>query len=171
MVLNGSWVDAPECQLIPHTHCDLTFDLGSDSDYNLQVRAQCGSQLSPWTELIPPFNRRDSKRATRCLLFPAWSRHCAGTCSCLKLQTFWCKASSLCYQWKLISSVAQRDFCLKRTLMSSRIAIQIQEKTATFWVTADSGRDNWFGIRLRDVVRVGVPFLKTKVKPMPKSKK
>ncbi|XP_068582230.1 interleukin-20 receptor subunit beta [Cebidichthys violaceus] len=60
MVLNGSWVDAPECQLIPHTHCDLTFDLGSDSDYNLHVRAQCGSQRSPWTQLSPPFNRRDT---------------------------------------------------------------------------------------------------------------
>lgn len=60
MVLNGSWVDAPECQQIPHTHCDLTFDLGSDSDYNLHVRAQCGSQLSAWSQLGRPFNRRDT---------------------------------------------------------------------------------------------------------------
>ncbi|XP_044075698.1 cytokine receptor family member B16 [Siniperca chuatsi] len=60
MVMNGSWVDAPECQQTPHTHCDLTFDLGSDSDYNLHVRAQCGSQLSPWTKLSRPFNRRDT---------------------------------------------------------------------------------------------------------------
>ncbi|XP_037643387.1 cytokine receptor family member B16 [Sebastes umbrosus] len=59
-VLNGSWVNAPECQWIPHAHCDLTFDLGSDSDYNVHVRAQCGSQPSPWTELSPPFNRRDT---------------------------------------------------------------------------------------------------------------
>ncbi|KAM8728139.1 interleukin-20 receptor subunit beta [Acanthopagrus schlegelii] len=59
-VLNGSWVDAPECQQTRHTHCDLTFDLGSDSDYNLHVRAQCGSTLSPWTDLSPPFNRRDT---------------------------------------------------------------------------------------------------------------
>ncbi|XP_042354134.1 cytokine receptor family member B16 [Plectropomus leopardus] len=59
-VLNGSWVDAPECQLTPHTHCDLTFDLGSDSDYNLRVRAQCGSKLSSWTDLSPPFNRRET---------------------------------------------------------------------------------------------------------------
>ncbi|XP_070830037.1 interleukin-20 receptor subunit beta [Chaetodon trifascialis] len=59
-VLNGSWVDALECWQTPHTHCDLTFDLGSDSDYNLHVRAQCGSQLSPWTKLSPPFNRRDT---------------------------------------------------------------------------------------------------------------
>ncbi|XP_041805780.1 cytokine receptor family member B16 isoform X2 [Chelmon rostratus] len=58
IVLNGSWVDAPDCQQTPQTQCDLTFDLGSDSDYNLQVRAQCGSQLSPWTKLSPPFNRR-----------------------------------------------------------------------------------------------------------------
>ncbi|XP_033505929.1 interleukin-20 receptor subunit beta [Epinephelus lanceolatus] len=60
MLLNGSWVDAHECQLIPHTHCDLTLDLGSDSDYNLRVRAQCGSQLSLWTKLSLPFNRRDT---------------------------------------------------------------------------------------------------------------
>ncbi|KAM9349499.1 interleukin-20 receptor subunit beta [Symphorus nematophorus] len=60
MVLNGSWLDAPECQLTPHTRCDLTHDLGSDSDYNLHVRAKCGSQLSPWTKLSRPFNRRDT---------------------------------------------------------------------------------------------------------------
>ncbi|XP_054483602.1 cytokine receptor family member B16 [Anoplopoma fimbria] len=60
MFRNGSWLDAPKCQLIPQTHCDLTFDLGSDSDYNLHVRAQCGSQLSPWSKLSPPFNRRDT---------------------------------------------------------------------------------------------------------------
>ncbi|TMS09877.1 Interleukin-20 receptor subunit beta [Larimichthys crocea] len=59
-VLNGSWVDAPECQQTPHAHCDLTFDLGSDSDYNLRVRAQCESQRSAWTELSAPFNRRDT---------------------------------------------------------------------------------------------------------------
>ncbi|CAN9503051.1 unnamed protein product [Ophioblennius macclurei] len=60
LVRNGSWVDAAECQQIPHTHCDLTFDLGSDSDYNLQVRAQCDKQLSAWTKLSQPFNRRDT---------------------------------------------------------------------------------------------------------------
>ncbi|XP_026230680.1 cytokine receptor family member B16 isoform X2 [Anabas testudineus] len=58
MVLNGSWVDALDCQKIPHKHCDLTFDLGSDSDYNIRVRAQCGSELSSWSELSPTFNRR-----------------------------------------------------------------------------------------------------------------
>ncbi|XP_034744487.1 cytokine receptor family member B16 [Etheostoma cragini] len=57
-VLNGSWVDAPECQLTPQTHCDLTSDLGSDSDYNIRVRAQRGALASPWTWLRPPFNRQ-----------------------------------------------------------------------------------------------------------------
>ncbi|CAJ1073057.1 cytokine receptor family member B16 [Xyrichtys novacula] len=56
---NGSWLPAHECQLTPHTHCDLTFDLGSDSDYNLRVRAQCGSDLSDWS-LSGPFNRRQT---------------------------------------------------------------------------------------------------------------
>lgn len=55
------WVDAPDCQLIPLAQCDLTFDLGSDSDYNLRIRAQCGAQRSAWTDLQPPFNRRDSE--------------------------------------------------------------------------------------------------------------
>ncbi|XP_056266558.1 cytokine receptor family member B16 isoform X2 [Pseudoliparis swirei] len=54
------WLNAPECQLSPHTRCDLTFDLGSDSDYNLRVRAQCGSELSAWSDLRAPFNRRDT---------------------------------------------------------------------------------------------------------------
>lgn len=67
MVLNGSWVDALACQLTPETCCDLTFDLGSDSDYNLRVRAGCGSQKSTWTKTSSPFNRRDSenKRSRR----------------------------------------------------------------------------------------------------------
>ncbi|CAB1436772.1 unnamed protein product [Pleuronectes platessa] len=43
-----------------NTHCDLTLDLGSDSDYNVQVRGQCGSQPSAWAELRRPFNRRDT---------------------------------------------------------------------------------------------------------------
>ncbi|KAF7642772.1 hypothetical protein LDENG_00250930 [Lucifuga dentata] len=59
-ILNGRWVDAPECQKIPHTRCDLTFDLGSDSDYNIRVRGQCGWQVSTWTSLSAPFNRRDT---------------------------------------------------------------------------------------------------------------
>lgn len=61
MVLNGSWVDALDCQLTPETCCDLTFDLGSDSDYSLRVRARCGSQTSAWTKASSPFNRRDSE--------------------------------------------------------------------------------------------------------------
>lgn len=61
MVLNGSWVDALDCQLTPESQCDLTFDLGSDSDYNLRVRAHCGSQKSAWTETSSPFNRRESE--------------------------------------------------------------------------------------------------------------
>ncbi|XP_047223762.1 cytokine receptor family member B16 [Girardinichthys multiradiatus] len=57
LVKNGSWIIAPECQKIPHTMCDLTFELGSDSDYSLRVRAQCGSELSAWTTF--PFNRNN----------------------------------------------------------------------------------------------------------------
>ncbi|XP_034039658.1 cytokine receptor family member B16 [Thalassophryne amazonica] len=59
-ILNGSWVDAWECQQITLTHCDLTFDLGSDANYNLRVRAQCDSQASPWTKLHRPFNRKET---------------------------------------------------------------------------------------------------------------
>lgn len=61
MVLNGSWVDALNCRMTPETFCDLTFDLGSDSDYNLRVRAHCGSQTSAWSKSSSPFNRRDSE--------------------------------------------------------------------------------------------------------------
>ncbi|XP_030016609.1 interleukin-20 receptor subunit beta-like isoform X1 [Sphaeramia orbicularis] len=57
-ILNGHWVDAPECRQIPDTRCDLTFDLGSDSDYNVRVQAQCGQDLSTWTQLDRTFNRR-----------------------------------------------------------------------------------------------------------------
>ncbi|XP_015256127.1 PREDICTED: interleukin-20 receptor subunit beta-like isoform X2 [Cyprinodon variegatus] len=57
VIKNGSWINAPDCQKIPHTDCDLTFDLGSDSDYNVRVRAQCGSRLSAWTKF--PFNRNN----------------------------------------------------------------------------------------------------------------
>ncbi|XP_061587377.1 cytokine receptor family member B16 [Cololabis saira] len=60
LVKNGSWMDAAECQQIPVTRCDLTFDLGSDSSYNLRVRAGCGSELSAWTRLSRPFNRQDT---------------------------------------------------------------------------------------------------------------
>ncbi|XP_068605074.1 interleukin-20 receptor subunit beta [Brachionichthys hirsutus] len=57
-ILNDSWVNAAECRLTPDTECDLTFDLGSDSDYNLRIKAQCESQTSPWTNLNCLFNRK-----------------------------------------------------------------------------------------------------------------
>ncbi|XP_032420509.1 interleukin-20 receptor subunit beta-like [Xiphophorus hellerii] len=59
LIKNGSWINAPECQRIPLTSCDLTSDLGSDSDYSLRVRAQCGSKMSAWTRFL--FNRNNSK--------------------------------------------------------------------------------------------------------------
>lgn len=69
---NGRWMEAPECQRITLSHCDLTSDLGSDSDYNIRVRAHCGSQRSAWTKLSPPFNRRQSKtRADSYVCFTA----------------------------------------------------------------------------------------------------
>ncbi|XP_075993701.1 interleukin-20 receptor subunit beta [Genypterus blacodes] len=60
VILNGRWVDALECQKILHPSCKVTCDLGSDSDYSLRVRAQCGSRVSAWTRLAAPFNRRDT---------------------------------------------------------------------------------------------------------------
>lgn len=60
-ILNGSWEDAVGCQRVTRTECDLTFDLGSDSDYNIRVRAECGRRVSPWAELGRPFNRRESE--------------------------------------------------------------------------------------------------------------
>ncbi|XP_061835146.1 interleukin-20 receptor subunit beta isoform X1 [Nerophis lumbriciformis] len=57
---NVTWLDVFECQNIPHTHCDVTLDLVSDSDYNIRIRAQCESQISQWTCLSPPFNRKDT---------------------------------------------------------------------------------------------------------------
>ncbi|XP_019730511.1 interleukin-20 receptor subunit beta [Hippocampus comes] len=59
-VMDGIWVDSPECQDMTRTHCDQTLDLGSDSDYNIRVRARCASQTSEWAQLSPPFNRRDT---------------------------------------------------------------------------------------------------------------
>uniref|UniRef100_A0A3B4DBA7 Fibronectin type-III domain-containing protein n=1 Tax=Pygocentrus nattereri TaxID=42514 RepID=A0A3B4DBA7_PYGNA len=58
-MLNGSWVDAYDCQDIVRTECDLTLDLGSDSDYSIGVQAQCGGQTS-WTQLPSTFNRRNT---------------------------------------------------------------------------------------------------------------
>lgn len=60
-VLNSSWIDPPNCQLTLQTACDLSVDLGSDSDYNFRVRAHCGSQRSAWTRSSSPFNRRESE--------------------------------------------------------------------------------------------------------------
>ncbi|CAL8238501.1 unnamed protein product [Lota lota] len=60
IILNDSWLDAAQCQRTPHTHCDLTSDLGSDSDYGVRVRAECGQQVSPWARLDGLFNRRET---------------------------------------------------------------------------------------------------------------
>ncbi|XP_029930642.1 interleukin-20 receptor subunit beta [Myripristis murdjan] len=60
-ILNGSWLNAPDCQRIAHTRCDLTSDLASDADYNIHVRAQCGPSVSPWSKLPRAFNRRDNQ--------------------------------------------------------------------------------------------------------------
>ncbi|KAF0046406.1 hypothetical protein F2P81_000039 [Scophthalmus maximus] len=51
-VLSGRWLNAPECQLIRHTHCDLTLDLGSDSDYNIRVRGPDAAWKSPTTVTV-----------------------------------------------------------------------------------------------------------------------
>lgn len=61
MVLNSSWVDAPRCQMILEPCCDLTSDLGSDSDYSLRVRAHCWGRGSAWTTTNSTFNRRESE--------------------------------------------------------------------------------------------------------------
>ncbi|XP_061776668.1 cytokine receptor family member B16 isoform X2 [Nerophis ophidion] len=55
-----TWLDVSECQNTTSTHCDVTLDLVSDSDYNIRVRAQCESQISQWNYLSPPFNRKDT---------------------------------------------------------------------------------------------------------------
>ena len=60
-ILNDSWLDSPKCRRTPRTHCDLTPDLGSDSDYGVRVRAECGQQVTPWTRLNALFNRRESE--------------------------------------------------------------------------------------------------------------
>ena len=64
-ILNDSWLDAPQCRRTPRTHCDLTLDLGSDSDYGVRVRAECGQQVSPWARLSGLFNRRESESLRR----------------------------------------------------------------------------------------------------------
>lgn len=61
LVLNGSWLSAARCQLTSVNHCELSTELGSDSDYNLRVRGHCGRNLSLWQQLAPPFNRRHTR--------------------------------------------------------------------------------------------------------------
>ncbi|XP_072296394.1 interleukin-20 receptor subunit beta [Eucyclogobius newberryi] len=61
LVLNRTWLDAAHCQLISLSQCDLSLELSSDSDYNLRVRAHCGRVLSPWQQLVSPFNRNDTE--------------------------------------------------------------------------------------------------------------
>uniref|UniRef100_A0A3B3C2X5 Fibronectin type-III domain-containing protein n=1 Tax=Oryzias melastigma TaxID=30732 RepID=A0A3B3C2X5_ORYME len=61
LLKNDSWMDAFDCQQIPSAHCDLTFEMGSDSDYDMRVRAQCGSEISDWKKLGSPFNRRNTQ--------------------------------------------------------------------------------------------------------------
>ncbi|XP_049604118.1 interleukin-20 receptor subunit beta [Syngnathus scovelli] len=56
----GTWLNSSNCQDVTHTYCDQTLDLGSDSDYNIRVRARCASETSAWARLSPPFNRRDT---------------------------------------------------------------------------------------------------------------
>ncbi|KAK7944688.1 hypothetical protein WMY93_000416 [Mugilogobius chulae] len=57
---NMTWLNSSLCQLTSLCHCDLSSDLGSDTDYILRVRAHCGRVLSPWKQLLPPFNRSQS---------------------------------------------------------------------------------------------------------------
>lgn len=57
---NNSWCDAPDCQNIHHPVCNLTLDLGSDSDYDVRVRVQCEGKTSIWSKLPSPFNRRNT---------------------------------------------------------------------------------------------------------------
>ncbi|XP_037133034.1 interleukin-20 receptor subunit beta-like [Syngnathus acus] len=58
--LGGSWLNSSDCQDVTRMYCDQTLDLGSDSDYNIRVRARCASETSAWARLSPPFNRRDT---------------------------------------------------------------------------------------------------------------
>ncbi|KAJ8357847.1 hypothetical protein SKAU_G00206410 [Synaphobranchus kaupii] len=59
-IKNGSWEDAPHCQNINSLVCDLTPGFGSDSDYNVRVRAECGGLVSDWASPGLPFNRRQT---------------------------------------------------------------------------------------------------------------
>ncbi|XP_050980628.1 cytokine receptor family member B16 isoform X2 [Labeo rohita] len=57
--LNGTWVDAYDCQEISENRCDLTHDLASNSDYNIRIKTNCDGQKSG-TNLPATFNRRDT---------------------------------------------------------------------------------------------------------------
>ncbi|XP_068078858.1 interleukin-20 receptor subunit beta isoform X1 [Danio rerio] len=57
--LNGSWVDAYDCQEIRENRCDLTHDLASNSDYSIRIKTNCDGQKS-WTQLPKTFNRKDT---------------------------------------------------------------------------------------------------------------
>ncbi|XP_061097086.1 cytokine receptor family member B16 isoform X1 [Conger conger] len=59
-IKNGSWEDAPYCQNMDGVVCDLTASLGSDSDYNVRLRAECRGQVSDWASPAAPFNRRET---------------------------------------------------------------------------------------------------------------
>ncbi|XP_051983660.1 interleukin-20 receptor subunit beta-like [Xyrauchen texanus] len=57
--LNGTWVDAYDCQEISESKCDLTSDLAFNSDYSIRIKTICDGQES-WAELPATFNRRNT---------------------------------------------------------------------------------------------------------------
>ncbi|XP_051554408.1 interleukin-20 receptor subunit beta-like [Myxocyprinus asiaticus] len=57
--LNGTWVDAYDCQEISESKCDLTADLASDSDYSVRIKSKCDGHKS-WAQLPATFNRRNT---------------------------------------------------------------------------------------------------------------
>ncbi|XP_051990718.1 cytokine receptor family member B16 [Xyrauchen texanus] len=54
--LNGTWVDAYDCQEISENKCDLTSDLAANSDYSIRIKTKCDGQKS-WAQLPATFNR------------------------------------------------------------------------------------------------------------------
>ncbi|XP_067310488.1 cytokine receptor family member B16 [Pseudorasbora parva] len=57
--LNGTWVNAYDCQEISKTRCDLTHDLASNCDYSIRIKTNCDGKKT-WTHLPATFNRRDT---------------------------------------------------------------------------------------------------------------
>ncbi|XP_056599500.1 cytokine receptor family member B16 isoform X2 [Triplophysa dalaica] len=57
--LNGTWVDAYDCQEISENQCDLTSDLASNSDYYIRVMTKCDNKTI-WTRLPLTFNRKNT---------------------------------------------------------------------------------------------------------------